>query len=174
MREESGREALRAMTPVYSFIAWSRTGKTTYLTALIAELNARGLRVAALKHDAHRFELDREGKDSRRFADAGADVVAICDAEKCAVMEYRPVSFSELLGRIRGVDVILAEGWHSEAEKPILLVRAGSGRPPKLPPADCFAVVSDAALDTGSVPCFPLDDAAPLADFLIGEIKRSE
>ncbi len=160
------------MPRVFSFIAWSGTGKTTYLERLIAALKARGLRVAAVKHDAHRLELDREGKDSWRFARAGADIVAVADAEKCAVMEYRPVSFADLCSRIRGVDLILAEGWHAEAEKPILLYRAAAGKPPKLPPERCFAVVSDAPLPgAGSVPCFPLDDPAPLAEFLISQRK---
>jgi len=49
------------MIPVYSFVAWSGTGKTTYLTALIGALAARGIRTALVKHDAHRFEIDREG-----------------------------------------------------------------------------------------------------------------
>ena len=158
------------MPNVYSFIAWSGTGKTTYLERLIAALKARGLRVAAVKHDAHRFELDREGKDSWRFARAGADVVAIADGEKCAVMEYRPVGPAELLSRFRDVDVVLVEGWHEAAENPILLHRAGTGKPPKLPAEDCFAVVTDAPPEGCPVPCFPLDDPAPLAEFLLAQL----
>ena len=92
------------MPRVYSFIAWSGTGKTTYLERLIAALKARGLRVAAVKHDAHRFELDREGKDSWRFARAGAEVVAVADGEKCAVFTYRPVTLAELLARLLDED----------------------------------------------------------------------
>ena len=160
------------MPKVYSFIAWSGTGKTTYLETLIAALKARGARVAAVKHDAHRFDLDREGKDSWRFARAGADVVAVADAEKCAVMEYRPRSLAEIVAQLRDVDLVLVEGWHEEAGNPILLHRAGTGKPPKLPPADCFAVVSDGSLDAGDRPCFPLDDPAPLADYLLKQLDR--
>lgn len=39
--------------PVYTFVAWSGTGKTTFLEKLVAELKARGKRVATIKHDAH-------------------------------------------------------------------------------------------------------------------------
>ncbi len=161
------------MPNVYSFIAWSGTGKTTYLEQLIAALKARGLRVAAVKHDAHCLSLDSEGKDSWRFARAGADVVAVADSEKCAVMEYRPVHLRELLSRIRDVDIVLVEGWHEEAGNPILVHRAGTGQAPKLAPADCFAVVSDAALDTGGRPFFPLDDPAALAVFLDAQTKKN-
>ena len=74
------------MTPVYTFVAWSGTGKTSYLERLIAELSARGVRVGTIKHDAHEFEIDKPGKDSWRFARAGAQVVAVASKTKCAVM----------------------------------------------------------------------------------------
>lgn len=157
------------MPAVYSFIAWSGTGKTSYLEKLIAALKARGVRVAAVKHDAHSFAMDREGKDTWRFAKAGADVVAIADAEKCAVLEYRPRDLEDILSRLRDVDVVLVEGWHAEARNPILLCRAATGRPPKLDPAACFAVVTDAPVDAGGRPCFPLDDADQLADYLLAQ-----
>ena len=157
------------MPRVYSFIAWSGTGKTTYLEGLIAALKARGLRVAAVKHDGHRLDLDREGKDSWRFARAGADVVAVADGEKCAVMEYRPRALAEILARLPDVDIVLVEGWHAEAPNPILLHRAAAGQPPKLPPADCFAVVTDTPLDTAGRPTFPLDAPEKLAEFLLAQ-----
>lgn len=160
------------MAPVYSFIAWSGTGKTTYLESLIAALTARGVRVAAVKHDGHRVDLDREGKDSWRFARAGAAVVAVADGEKCAVMDYRPRRLSDILAQIRDVDLILVEGWHAEAEHPILLHRAATGQPPKLPPADCFAVVTDDPPVAAGRPCFPLDDPGQLAEFLLAQIEE--
>ena len=159
------------MPNVYSFIAWSGTGKTTYLERLIAALKARGVRVAAVKHDAHRFDADREGKDSWRFARAGAEVVAVADGEKCAVFTYRPVTLAELLARLPETDIVLVEGWHAEAGNPILLHRGATGKEPKLTPSDCFAVVSDVPLETGGRPCFPLDDPEPLAEFLTGQLS---
>ena len=70
------------MTPVFSFIAYSNTGKTTYIVELIAELTRRGVRVGAIKHDAHEFEIDKQGKDSWRFARSGAQVVAVVSQTK--------------------------------------------------------------------------------------------
>lgn len=65
-------------TPVLSIVApVSGTGKTTFLEKLVARLSARGLRVAAIKSDAHGFSLDVEGKDTARFTAAGAAGVAI-------------------------------------------------------------------------------------------------
>lgn len=160
------------MTPVFSFIAWSGIGKTTYLEGLITALKDRGARVAVVKHDAHRFQIDKEGKDSWRFAQAGADVVAVADGEKCAVMDYRPSSLPDILSMIRDVDMVLVEGWHDDAQNPIVVYRAGAGQPPKLDPAACFAAVSDVPLDAGSTPCFPLDDPAPMAEFLLQYMRK--
>ena len=53
----------------------------------------------------------------------------------------------------------------------ILLHRAATHKAPKLPPSDCFAVVSDVPLETGGRPCFPLDDPEPLADFLLSQLQ---
>lgn len=158
------------MIPVYSFVAWSGTGKTTYLTALTEELSARSIRTALVKHDAHRFDIDKEGKDTQRFAAAGAQVVAIADGEKWALMEYRPVSLDGILSKITDVDLVLVEGWHEDARNPIVVHRAATGQAPKLNPADCVAAVSDVPLETGGKPLFPLDDPKPMADFLIAAL----
>ena len=159
------------MIPVFHFTAYSNTGKTTYLEKLIAELTGRGVRVAAVKHDAHKLELDKPGKDSWRFAQAGAETVAVSSAEKCAVMIYRPMELEEILSHIRGVDLVLVEGWHSQAQNLIVLYRSGSGQGLRADPAGCLAVVSDVPLDTGGAPLFPLDDVVPMADFLLEKSK---
>lgn len=154
------------MTPVFSFVAYSNTGKTTYIEKLISELSSRGLRVGALKHDAHEFEIDKPGKDSWRFAQAGAAVVAVASQTKCALIEYRPVSFADAIARFENVDLILVEGWHAEGERKIAIWRANCGSELKLSPGECIAVVSDTPIKTGKTPLFPLDNVRPMADFL--------
>ena len=156
------------MLPVFSLCAWSGTGKSQYLEGLIACLKARGLRVAAVKHDGHGFQMDTPGKDTWRLAQAGADVVAIASPTAAAVLSYRPTPLSRLVESIRDVDLILIEGDKSGPWPRIALYRAASGKPLAAEPEDCLAVVSDVPL---AVPCplFPLDDPAPLAEFLCKE-----
>ncbi len=60
--------------PVLGICGWSGAGKTTLLEALIPRLAERGLAAALVKHDAHGFTVDREGKDSDRLFRAGATV----------------------------------------------------------------------------------------------------
>lgn len=64
----------RASHRSVAFCGLSGAGKTTLLVELIAELTRLGLRVAAIKHDAHGLQIDTPGKDSDRLFRAGADV----------------------------------------------------------------------------------------------------
>lgn len=153
------------MIPIYSFVAWSGTGKTTYLERLIPVLKSYGLRVAVIKHDAHEFEIDHPGKDSWRFTHAGADVTVVASATKAALVEVRPLDMEALVSRIRDVDLILTEGYKHGPWPKIALVRSGTGRGPALPLENCAALVTDGAIEA-AIPAFPLDDPAPLARWL--------
>lgn len=73
--------------PVISIIAKSGTGKTTLLEKLIAELKRRGYRMGTMKHDAHQFDIDREGEDSWRLTQAGAHTMAISSPTKIAIIK---------------------------------------------------------------------------------------
>jgi molybdopterin-guanine dinucleotide biosynthesis protein MobB len=66
--------AQRFGAPVLAVCGFSGSGKTTLLEAAISRLVGRGLSVAIVKHDAHGFVVDQEGKDSDRFFRAGATV----------------------------------------------------------------------------------------------------
>ena len=156
--------------PIFSFVAFSGTGKTTLLEKLVAELKKRGLRVAVVKHDAHEFDIDREGKDSWRFTRAGADVTAVISETKAAIMENRRVSIETLLSWITDVDIILTEGYKHGVWPKIAVMRSSAGTPLPVPLEELFAIVTDAPENTDK-PCFDLDDIIGLADFLINEVK---
>jgi ABC-type cobalamin/Fe3+-siderophores transport system ATPase subunit len=67
---------------VLTVVGPSGAGKTTLIEVLVAKLRAFGRRVAAVKHDAHRLELDRAGKDSWRLRAAGADTVVLMGRDR--------------------------------------------------------------------------------------------
>lgn len=158
--------------PVYSFTAYSGTGKTTYLEKLIPILKAMGLRVAVWKHDAHDFEIDHEGKDSFRFTKAGADITLLSSDKKTVIMENRPIERDVLLSRIHDVDLVLTEGYTFESWKLIEIYRESSGKGLRVNPADCFAVVSDVPLSV-DVPVFDINNPDKLAAFIYEDIKKS-
>ena len=75
------------MTDVIRIIGRSGSGKTTLLCEVVRLLADSGLRVAVFKHAHHRVDLDRKGKDSFRFAAAGAAFVTVVSPEKVAAFE---------------------------------------------------------------------------------------
>ncbi|MDR3564991.1 MAG: molybdopterin-guanine dinucleotide biosynthesis protein B [Negativicutes bacterium] len=155
------------MIPVISFVGKSDCGKTTYLEKLIAEMKRRGYKVATIKHDVHGFDIDRPGKDTWRHAQAGADIVCISSPQKVAMIKKveRELSLEEVVAHIDGVDFIFTEGYKREGKTRVEVFRQEVCETPICSPEELLACVSDKLLYP-TVPCFPLDDAAPLADFL--------
>ncbi|PDO11507.1 MAG: molybdopterin-guanine dinucleotide biosynthesis protein B [Candidatus Reconcilbacillus cellulovorans] len=109
---------------VFQVVGYHNAGKTTLVCRLIERLQAAGYRVGVVKHDAHGFEVDREGKDTWRHRRAGADPVAIVSKTGTAWMSFRPLSLAELLARMDGADVVLVEGFKEEAYPKIVVVRS--------------------------------------------------
>ena len=159
--------------PVYSFVAYSNTGKTTVLEKLIPELKSRGIRVAVIKHDAHEFDIDHEGKDSWRFTKAGAEVTVIASGTKAAIMENRHVPIEELISRIKDVDIILTEGYKQGPWPKIALQRRGNGKPLPLPPEECLAIMTDVSEST-ETPSLGLDDVKKLADLIEKDMRTKQ
>ena len=156
--------------PVYSFVAYSNTGKTTFLEKLVPELKKRGLRVAVYKHDGHDFEIDKEGKDSWRMTKAGADVTVISSKTKAVIMENRPVEAEEIVSRIKDVDIIIVEGWKSGPWKKIAMRREENGKDFPIDPKECFALISDTPFEGHDI-VFDLNDVKGVADFIMSDIK---
>jgi len=157
------------MIPVVSVVGKSDSGKTSLLEKLIPEMKRRGYRVATVKHDAHGFEIDREGKDSFRHKKAGAVISLISSPERVALVADvdRDLNLTELRERfISDVDLIISEGYYKDAHPKIEVFRKTAHRAPLCKDGDnLIAFVSDVPLDRG-VPCFSLDDIGGIADFI--------
>jgi molybdopterin-guanine dinucleotide biosynthesis protein MobB len=165
---------------IVSVVAKSGTGKTTLLEKLIAELKRRGYRVGAIKHDAHRFDIDREGKDSWRLTQAGADTMVITSPAKLAMVKMNPGGeeppLAETIDTLFGdVDIVLTEGFKKSAmpkievhrrERSEVLLCRGEEHDPSL-----IAVASDVPW-TLDVPVFGIDDAAAICDLIVERFLR--
>ena len=165
-------------TPVVSVVAKSGTGKTTLLEKLIAELKRRGWRVGAMKHDAHQFEIDREGKDSWRLTQAGADTMVISSPAKVAMVKKNENLIEPQVSEIidtyfLDVDVVLTEGFkknhfpkievHRKKRSPTIMCR-GEEHDPTL-----IAVASDSDLTVG-VPLFDINDYDGLCNLIESQV----
>ena len=113
------------MPPVICIVGKSKTDKTFLMEGLINELKNRGLSVGALKHHKHDdFEIDIEGKDTWKYAKAGADTVAISSPVKIAVIKNirEEADIDEICNRYFAEnDIVLADGF-TLSDKPRIIV----------------------------------------------------
>lgn len=143
-----------ARIPVVGFVAASGTGKTTLLRKLIPLLRDAGLRVAAIKHTHHNFDMDQPGKDSYELREAGVEQMLLASNRRWALLvensqpEPEP-SLNELLLHIdqERADIILVEGFKHEAFPKIQLHRAATGGEPWFASdANIIAIATDEPL----------------------------
>ncbi|MBI4786271.1 MAG: molybdopterin-guanine dinucleotide biosynthesis protein B [Chloroflexi bacterium] len=155
------------MTPLVSIVGKSGIGKTTLVEKLVRELKARGLRVAVVKHHAHATPIDPPGKDSWRFAEAGADAVVVSSPAEVARFERvaRELTLAEIAARLENVDLILTEGFKREPAPKIEVSRVERGTELVARVDELIAVVSDHPIAL-PLPRFDLDDAPGVAAFL--------
>jgi molybdopterin-guanine dinucleotide biosynthesis adapter protein len=159
--------------PLFGVVGWKNSGKTTLVSRLIAELTRRGLKVTAVKHAHHAFDVDQPGRDSYKFREAGAREVAVVSARRIAIMhelrdEAEP-ALEDVLKRLEGSDLILIEGFKRHDHAKIEARRLESVQQDALGEEfpGIVAIASDHEVETGEVPVYALDDVAGLADFIL-------
>jgi molybdopterin-guanine dinucleotide biosynthesis protein B len=161
------------MPPMVSFIAPSGTGKTTLIEAVVRILSERGLRVAVVKHDAHRLKLDTPGKDSYRFRQAGAWRTLVASDHELGL--FGKLEGSSSLGGLvteflTQADLVLLEGFRSTTLSAIRVQRSGV-RDVEWSPGRVrvVAIASDTPTDS-DLPHLSLDSPEEVADFLLSHI----
>lgn len=160
------------------FIGYSNSGKTTLIEKLIPLLTARGLRVSAVKNAHHGFDMDRPGKDSYRYREAGASQVLIATAQRWALLTETPAghaTLEALLAQLAPCDVVLVEGFKSEGQVPRIEVRRATVREAPIFPHDAnvVAVAADCEVEGArerGLALLDLNDAAKIAQFIVDRL----
>ncbi|WP_261817289.1 bifunctional molybdopterin-guanine dinucleotide biosynthesis adaptor protein MobB/molybdopterin molybdotransferase MoeA [Vibrio gallicus] len=168
---------IQTRLPLLGFAAYSGTGKTTLLEALLPKLTDAGLRVGMLKHAHHNFDVDKPGKDSFRLRKAGASQMLISSRNRYALMTETPdaeAQFEYLLTRFEHdtLDVILVEGCKNIAFPKIELHREAIDKP-WLHPHDTniIAVASDQQVET-VLPTLDINNLQQIADFVLDYVNN--
>ena len=133
-RLAQGRLANEQRTkPILSVAApASGTGKTTFIEKLIPLLAQRGVRTAVIKSDSHGFDLDTEGKDTARFAEAGAEAVVVSSPTGYFIQQKTNCrkGFQNLIAKLdtHSVELYITES-RSRGMLPTLMLDRGMGTP---------------------------------------------
>ncbi|HHX8518664.1 TPA: bifunctional molybdopterin-guanine dinucleotide biosynthesis adaptor protein MobB/molybdopterin molybdotransferase MoeA [Vibrio diabolicus] len=166
--------------PILGFAAYSGTGKTTLLEALLPKLTEAGLRIGMLKHAHHNFDVDKPGKDSYRLRKAGASQMLIASRNRYALMTETPeaeAEFEYLLTRFDEdkLDVVLVEGCKNIAFPKIELHREEVGKPWLYPHDDnIIAIASDTAELDSELPQMNINDLDAIAQFVLQYVQDAK
>ncbi|MGZ2335690.1 bifunctional molybdopterin-guanine dinucleotide biosynthesis adaptor protein MobB/molybdopterin molybdotransferase MoeA [Vibrio alginolyticus] len=166
--------------PILGFAAYSGTGKTTLLEALLPKLTEAGLRIGMLKHAHHNFDVDKPGKDSYRLRKAGASQMLIASRNRFALMTETPeaeAEFEYLLTRFDEdkLDVVLVEGCKNIAFPKIELHREEVGKPWLYPnDENIIAIASDSAELDSELPQMNINDLEAIAQFVIQYVQEAK
>ncbi|EKZ8663994.1 bifunctional molybdopterin-guanine dinucleotide biosynthesis adaptor protein MobB/molybdopterin molybdotransferase MoeA [Vibrio alginolyticus] len=166
--------------PILGFAAYSGTGKTTLLEALLPKLTEAGLRIGMLKHAHHNFDVDKPGKDSYRLRKAGASQMLIASRNRFALMTETPeaeAEFEFLLTRFDEdmLDVVLVEGCKNIAFPKIELHREEVGKPWLYPnDENIIAIASDGGELDSELPQMNINDLDAIAQFVIQYVQEAK
>lgn len=130
-----------------AIVGGKKSGKTTTIELLIRELTKRGYRVAAVKHIPElNFTIDKEGKDTWRFAEAGAKTVVSVAEDEIAKIEKvntKNISLEHILNTCRNNDIVFLEGFRklTAQEKDVIKIVVAKSRTEALDASKSFSPI---------------------------------
>ena len=93
-----------------AFTGPSNSGKTSLIIKISNILQDSGYKVCIVKHDPKdKANFDKEGKDSFKFSQTGADVVVV-SPNKTTYLKKTTSSIDELIDLLNDFDFLLVEG----------------------------------------------------------------
>ncbi len=158
-------------TPFLCIAGHSGVGKTTLLEDLIQRFSAENFSVGYYKHDAHRFMIDKEGKDTHRARSAGAGIITINDPNHFAMVGDNNFKKWTITHALEQCDCILIEGYKQSPFNKIVFLDAKGDLPIPLETHGIKAVihqgtVNDRRIQEKMIPLFHRDDLEQIYEFV--------
>ena len=153
------------------FAGRSGVGKTTLIERLLPLLASAGIEVAVVKHTHHRDVRHAPGKDTWRFAHAGASVVLLVTPERVYVQgreSLEPVDDAASL--VNGCKLVIHEGARGLAHPKVLVGESVEEAASLGTGGDVLALVGGEAQ---GLPVFDRDDLPALAAFIAGLVRAN-
>nr|WP_238933570.1 molybdopterin-guanine dinucleotide biosynthesis protein B [Brevibacillus choshinensis] len=162
---------------VLQVVGYSDSGKTTLLAKLIARFEQSGVRVGVIKHDGgHDFEWDQPGKDTRRYREAGASLLAISSQTKTVIHQQRPIPLPELVERLTqaGAELVLVEGFKREGYPKLVLIRKAEDQELLKTVTDIRGIVTWERLATDLWPQLSIHDDEAVFEFVKSQLETKD
>lgn len=102
------------MSKIIAFVGGSNSGKTTLIQKIVPELKKRGYSLCVIKHIHGDLQLDKKGKDTQKFAKAGADMVMMQNKDTLAMVKKlkKEEKIEEIIKKYAlGYDLVIVEGF---------------------------------------------------------------
>ena len=164
--------------PIIGFAANSGTGKTTLIEELISIFKGLDIRIGVIKHSHHPFSIDKPGKDSYRFKEAGADQVLVGGPGQWALMVHaeEELSLADYIQNLdkNELDIILVEGFKHLPFPKIEIHRPALGQPLLSNDDESIIAIAtdDASMIDGDHILLDLNNAKQIAEFIIEKYIR--
>ena len=105
----------------FAFCGYSNSGKSTLIQKLIQSMSAQ-FDIAYLKHDAHRFNFDKKGKDTFNAYEAGARQVFINDPSHIGLQrKHQEINWFDYRNLFKNEDILFVEGY-KQSDLPKIVV----------------------------------------------------
>lgn len=155
---------------IHLVAAQSGTGKTTIVEKLLPALKEKGLLVAALKGNLQHYDFDLPGKDSWRFARAGADIAGVTTPENYVLTgsEKGKSGIEAAASILKDFDLLIVEG-NKSSRRPKIEVLRSNINPDPLLNENTIAVVSDRLDLQIDIPVINIEDSEALANFIMAK-----
>jgi len=132
-----------------AFTGPSNSGKTSLIEKISTNLQQRGFKVAIVKHDPKdKAIFDKEGKDSYKFSQTGADVAVLSDTRTTLFKQTRS-SIDDVIILFNDFDFLLVEGLKT-IPLPRICVQRGSLNSDYFEMSDILAI--DTSIDRDQLP----------------------
>ena len=164
------------MIKVFGIVGWSGSGKTELVTKLIKYFCKKKILVSSIKHTHHKFDIDKEGKDSFKHIQSGSNEVVLYNENKWALIskfQNKKYDIEDIIAKFdRKTQLILIEGL-KYSKLPKIEVFRSSLNKSFIFQDDKFikGVVSDKEIENLKLPRFNFKDIDKIGEFIIDYLK---
>ncbi len=144
---------------------FKESGKTKVVEGVVERLKKRGFSVGTVKHVSQEgFTIDREGTDTWRHAEAGAEEVCLLSPDETVTMKKGGFSLENFLGNMEGLDYVIVEGFRDSEIIPKVAIADNDDEVERLDDMFTVAFLKNGIRDKPVLDCDDMDSIVELVE----------